>query len=288
MPKLYVVATPIGNLQDLSPRARDVLESVGFIACEDTRQTMKLCEVFSLHTPLVACHMHNEDTKGVLLAQRMLDESLDAALVTDAGTPCISDPGYLFVQACWERGIEVLTVPGCCAAPSAISVSGMDAREWTFYGFLPRDRKERREKLQRIGQEGRLCVIHESPYRVLELMEAICETLPGSMVSVSCDLTKLHECTLRGTAEDVLLRMRANPKTEKGEYCLVLSPAKPQEKENKTESAEMPLPARIFQCLVEGMDLRAAQACLTEAGYKKNAVKQAALQVKRVMEENVE
>ena len=141
MPRLYVVATPIGNLQDLSPRALETLRNVSFIAAEDTRVTMKLCQVFDIHTPLVSCHMHNEESKGAELAERMIRDQADAALVTDAGTPCVSDPGHLFVRACTQRGIEVLPVPGPVACAAALSVSGMECREWKFYGFLPREKK---------------------------------------------------------------------------------------------------------------------------------------------------
>ena len=112
MPTLYVVATPIGNLQDMSPRAVDTLRQVGLIAAEDTRVTMKLCQVFDIHTPLTSCHQHNEEGKGAWLADRMLAENLDVAVVTDAGTPCVSDPGYGLVRAAVERGIEVIPVPG--------------------------------------------------------------------------------------------------------------------------------------------------------------------------------
>ena len=204
MPKLYVVATPIGNLQDLSPRALETLKNVSFIAAEDTRVTMKLCQVFGIHTPLISCHMHNEDAKGAELAERMLRDNADAALVTDAGTPCVSDPGHFFVRACAERGMEVLPIPGPVAGAAALSVSGLDCREWKFYGFLPREKKDLRDKLKTIPGETPVAVVHESPYRILDLMEEIALTLPDARVSVSCDLTKLHEKTLRGTPEEVL------------------------------------------------------------------------------------
>ena len=222
MPTLYVVATPIGNLQDMSPRAIETLRSVGLIAAEDTRVTMKLLQVFDIHTPLTSCHQHNEDSKGAWLAEKMLAENIDVALTTDAGTPCISDPGYGLVKACVERGIEVLAIPGCCAAVSALSVSGFDTREFAFWGFLPREKKVLREKLLAIARTPAVGVVHESPFRVVELVETIAATLPGTRISASCDLTKLHEKTIRGTAEEVLCALKSNPKAEKGEYCLVL------------------------------------------------------------------
>lgn len=286
MPTLYVVATPIGNLQDMSPRAVDTLKRVGLIAAEDTRVTMKLCQVFDIHTPLTSCHQHNEDSKGTWLAEKMLAENIDVAITTDAGTPCVSDPGYGLVKAAVERGIEVLPVPGCCAAVAALSVSGFDTREFTFNGFLPREKKELREKLADMARKSTVAVVHESPYRVLELVETIASTLPGTWISASCDLTKLHEKTIRGTAEEVLAQMRQNPKTEKGEYCLVLDFHQVQLPEEKQPAAEISLEAQLTELLLTGMDLRSAQTALTDLGCKKNAVKAAALRLKRLWEES--
>ena len=284
MPTLYVVATPIGNLQDMSPRAIETLRSVGLIAAEDTRVTMKLLQVFDIHTPLTSCHQHNEEGKGAWLADKMLAEQIDVALTTDAGTPCISDPGYGLVKACVERGIEVLAIPGCCAAVSALSVSGFDTREFAFWGFLPREKKALKEKLLDIAKGPAVGVVHESPFRVVELVEVIAATLPGAKVSASCDLTKLHEKTIRGTAEEVLALLKANPKAEKGEYCLVLDFHDVVLPEEKAPAADVSLEARLVEYMLEGLSLRDAQSELVDSGEKKNAVKAAALRVKRLME----
>lgn len=284
MPTLYVVATPIGNLQDMSPRAIETLRSVGLIAAEDTRVTMKLLQVFDIHTPLTSCHQHNEEGKGAWLADKMLAEQIDVALTTDAGTPCISDPGYGLVKACVERGIEVLAIPGCCAAVSALSVSGFDTREFAFWGFLPREKKALKEKLLDIAKGPAVGVVHESPFRVVELVEVIAATLPGAKVSASCDLTKLHEKTIRGTAEEVLAALKANPKAEKGEYCLVLDFHDVVLPEEKAPAADVSLEARLVEYMLEGLSLRDAQSELVDSGEKKNAVKAAALRVKRLME----
>ena len=283
MPTLYVVATPIGNLSDLSPRAVETLKSVTLIAAEDTRVTMKLLHVCDIHTPLTSCHQHNEATKGAAIADRMLAENIDVALTTDAGTPCISDPGEGLVSAAIERGIEVVPVPGCCAAVAALSVSGFDTREFAFYGFLPREKKDLRAKLLAMARQAPVAVVHESPFRVIELMETIAETLPGTRVSASCDLTKLHEKTLRGTAAEVLADLKANPKAEKGEYCLVLDFHGVTLPEEKAPVADISLEARLTDLLLTGLDLREAQAALVEGGEKKNAVKAAALRLKRLM-----
>ena len=286
MPVLYVVATPIGNLNDMSPRAVETLKSVGLIAAEDTRVTMKLAHVFDIHTPLTSCHQHNETGKGEWLAEKMLTENIDVAVVTDAGTPCVSDPGYGLVKAAVERGIEVIPVPGCCAAVSALSVSGFDTREFAFYGFLPREKKDLREKLMQMARGVAVGVVHESPYRIIELVEVIAQTLPGVQLSVSCDLTKLHEKTIRGAADDVLAALKANPKTEKGEYCIVLDFHEVELPEEKAAAAEVSLEAQLVEQLLSGVDWRDAQAELVAAGAKKNAVKAAALRVKRLFEED--
>ena len=286
MAKLYVVATPIGNLQDWSPRAAETLREADLIAAEDTRVTGKLCQVHGIRTPLTSCHQHNEDSKGEYLAEKMLAEDLTVALTTDAGTPCVSDPGYALVKACVERGIEVQPVPGCCAAIAALSVSGFDTREFAFFGFLPREKKDLREKLREIAERAVIAVVHESPFRVTELTEAILEELPEAELSVSCDLTKLHEKTLRGTPEQVQRELKEKPKTEKGEYCLVLDLHRVPRPEKKQENAEISLEARLIEAMVrEGLSLRDAQNELTMNGEKKNAVKQAALNLKHLFEE---
>ena len=285
MPTLFVVATPIGNLQDMTPRAIDTLRNVALIAAEDTRVTKKLLNVFDIGTPLTACHQHNEDTKGAWLADKMLAEGIDVAVTTDAGTPCISDPGYALVKACVERGIEVIPIPGCCASVSAMSVSGFDTREFAFYGFLPREKKDLKEKLLSMARGVKVAAVHESPYRVTELVEVIRDILPDTMISCSCDLTKLHEKTIRGTAGEVLQMLKDNPKTEKGEYCLVLDFHGVTLPEEKAPAAEISLEARLVEQLLEGLDLRDAQSELVLQGEKKNAVKQAALRLKKLFEE---
>ncbi|MGN1368467.1 MAG: 16S rRNA (cytidine(1402)-2'-O)-methyltransferase [Aristaeellaceae bacterium] len=288
MPTLYVVATPIGNLSDMTQRAIDTLKSVALIAAEDTRVTKKLLNVFGIETPLTSCHQHNEDTKGTWLAERMLAEGIDVAVTTDAGTPCISDPGYGLVKACVERGIEVIPVPGCCASVSALSVSGFDTREFAFYGFLPREKKELREKLLSMARGVAVAAVHESPFRVTELVEVIAQILPETRISCSCDLTKLHEKTIRGTAGEVLEMLRANPKTEKGEYCLILDFHEVKLAEEKAPAAEVSLEAQLVEQLLQGLDLRDAQSELVLQGAKKNAVKQAALRLKKLFTEDEE
>lgn len=281
-PTLYVVGTPIGNLSDMTPRAIETLKKVALIAAEDTRVTRKLTSCFDINTLLTSCHQHNEDGKGAFLADKMLAEGIDMALTTDAGTPCISDPGYGLVRAAVERGMEVIAIPGCCAAISALSVSGMDTREFAFYGFLPREKKELREKLNQMARGVKIAVVHESPFRVIELLENLATVLPQTHVSASCDLTKLHELTVRGTAEEVLAALKANPKAEKGEYCLVLDFSDVTFPEEEAAPVDMSLEARLTDLMLGGLDLRGAQESLTAAGEKKNAVKAAGLRLKKL------
>ncbi|MBQ9252540.1 MAG: 16S rRNA (cytidine(1402)-2'-O)-methyltransferase [Clostridia bacterium] len=283
MAKLYVVATPIGNLQDWSPRAIETLKNADIIAAEDTRATGKLCQIHDIHTTLTSCHQHNEGTKGEYLAEKMQAEDLTVALTTDAGTPCVSDPGYALVKACIEKGIEVQPVPGCCAAIAALSVSGFDTREFSFYGFLPREKKDLKDKLREIAGKSTIAVVHESPYRIKDLVEAIVEELPQAQLSVSCDLTKMYEKTIRGTPEEVLAQLRDNPKAEKGEYCLVIDLHQVPTPEVEAPETELPLEARLVREMIDqGLSLRDAQKELVLNGEKKNAVKQAALNLKKL------
>ena len=282
---LYVVATPIGNLQDLSPRGTETLRNADLIIAEDTRVTMKLCQVYGLKAPLVSCHRHSEDSKAAGLARKIMEEDLTAALVTDAGTPCISDPGCEVVRECAEAGIPVIPVPGCCAGIAAVSISGYDAREFAFYGFLPREKKDIKARLEEIARGVKVAILHESPFRITELTEIIAETLPEARLTVCCDLTKLHEKTLRGSPEDVLKALKANEKTEKGEYCVVLDLHNVSLPEPETEAAEWPLEAKLVEEMKRGSTLREAQDKLIQKGEKKNAVKQAALTLKKLFEE---
>lgn len=284
MAVLYVTATPIGNLQDLSPRGIETLKNAGLIIAEDTRVTMKLCQVFGFRAPLVSCHRHNEDSKADLLAEKIREEDLTAVLVTDAGTPCISDPGSEVVRACIDREIPVIPVPGCCAGIAALSVSGTDAREFAFYGFLPREKKDLREKLKEIAAGVRVAVVHESPFRIIELTEALAENLPEAELTVCCDLTKLHEKTLYGKPAEVLAALKANEKTEKGEYCVVIDLHNVPAPEKEKPEAELSAEAKLVETMKQGMSLREAQEFLTAAGEKKNAVKQAAITLKKLFE----
>ena len=170
---LYLVATPIGNLGDLSPRAVETLEAVDFIAAEDTRVSVKLLNHFSIKKPLVSYHEHNHVTAGqAILARLLAGES--CALVTDAGTPAISDPGEDLVRLCAENGVEVLSIPGCCAAVNALAVSGLPTGRFTFEGFLTVNKKSRRERLDSLKTEERTMIFHEAPHKLRTTLEDLC------------------------------------------------------------------------------------------------------------------
>ncbi len=284
MAVLYVTATPIGNLQDFSPRGIDTLKTADLIIAEDTRVTMKLGQVFGFHTRMVSCHRHNEEGKAAGLADEIAENDLTAALVTDAGTPCISDPGNEVVQACIDRGIPVIPVPGCCAGIAALSVSGFDAREFAFFGFLPRERKELKDKLREIAGRTSVAILHESPFRIIDLTEAAAETLPDAKMTVCCDLTKLHEKTIYGSPAEVLAALKANEKTEKGEYCIVLDLHGTVPEPAAAPQGELTVEAKLGEEISKGLTLREAQEALIRQGEKKNAVKQAALKIKKAVE----
>lgn len=280
MPTLYVVATPIGNLGDMSPRAIATLQNVALIAAEDTRVTQKLLSAFDIHTPLTSCHEHNQRQKARQIVERMLAEEMDVAVTTDAGTPCISDPGCALVAEAVAAGIEAVAVPGPTAMASALSVSGMEISEFTFFGFLPRQKNELKEKLLDMARRSKLAVVHESPHRVKDLLSTVAEVLPHTQVSASCDLTKKYEKTLRGGVGEVLRQTEANPKAEKGEYCLVFAWDAQDIPAPAEAACPLSLEAQLFDGLMRGLTLRDAMAELLARGERKNAVYAASLRVK--------
>ena len=221
---LYLVATPIGNLGDFSPRAVTTLSEADFIAAEDTRVTMKLLNHFDIRRPLVSYHEHNKAAAGqAVLARLLAGES--CALVTDAGTPAVSDPGEDLVRLCAENGVPVVSIPGCCALVSALAVSGLPTGRFTFEGFLPVNKKERRERLQALLTEERTMIFYEAPHRLRATLADLLEAFGDRPVSLCRELTKLHEETVRTTlAGAAALYGEREPK---GEYVLVLAGAAP-------------------------------------------------------------
>ena len=284
MPKLYVVATPIGNLNDLTPRMREALESADLIAAEDTRVTMKLLNQFDLHKPMVSCHRHNEDARAPQIVERMSAEDLTVALTCDAGMPGISDPGHILVRECWAAGIPVEPVCGPSAVVTCLSASGFDAREFAFYGFLPREKKALTEKLDAIHRAGvPVFVLYESPHRIVDLTAQLAEKWPACMLCVCSDLSKRFERIYRGTAPEVLAQLSANPSVEKGEYCLAvdISMLPPL----KTQPAKPDVAAYMLSQILDGADLGAAADAALSTGYPRNEVYRAKVKIKDMFEE---
>ena len=222
---LYLVATPIGNLGDLSPRALETLSAVDFIAAEDTRVSLKLLNHFGIKKPLVSYHEHNHVTAGPSILARLLAGE-DCALVTDAGTPAISDPGEPLVRLCAESGVSVLSIPGCCAAVSALAVSGLPTGRFTFEGFLSVSRKSRREHLESLRDERRTMIFHEAPHKLRNTLADFAAVFgPDRRIALCRELTKLHEEIRRCTLGEAAAYYAEN--APRGEYVLVVAGAEP-------------------------------------------------------------
>lgn len=221
---LYLVATPIGNLGDLSPRAVETLRSVDFIAAEDTRVSRKLLTHFDIKRPLISYHEHNHVTAGQAVLSRLLTGE-DCALVTDAGTPAISDPGEDLVRLCAEHGVAVRAIPGCCAAVNALAVSGLPTGRFVFEGFLTVNKKSRRERLAQLRSEERTMIFHEAPHKLRTTLADLLDAFgPDRRISLCRELTKLHEEVLRCTLREAADYYEAN--APRGEYVLVVAGAK--------------------------------------------------------------
>ena len=241
---LYLVATPIGNLGDFSPRAQETLLHADFIAAEDTRVSLKLLNHFGIRKPLVSYHEHNQASAGQAILQRLLSGE-SCALVTDAGTPAVSDPGEGLVRLCALEGVPVIAIPGCCAAVNALAVSGLPTGRFCFEGFLPMNKKERRERLAALQTEERTMLFHEAPHKLRSTLSDLRDAFgPDRRLSLCRELTKLHEETLRLTlGEAVAYYGTAVPK---GEFVLVLEGAPQRERSEVSleEAAAMVLRRR--------------------------------------------
>jgi len=223
--RLYVVATPIGNLGDLSPRARAVLADCALIAAEDTRHTGILLKAFDIATPQLSLHDHNEATRAIEIIAR-LREGKSVALVSDAGTPAISDPGFELVRAVAAAGIDIIAIPGPCAAIAALSIGALPTDRFCFEGFLPARGAARRQRLKALDKESRTLVVYESPHRVRETLED-CVTVFGETraATVVREATKLHETTYRGSLLELLQKSKSDADFARGEIVLLIGGA---------------------------------------------------------------
>lgn len=210
---LYIVSTPIGNLEDITLRALRILKEVGIVAAEDTRHTRKLLSRYDIHVPITSYHDFNKYEKTeVLLAK--LKEGIDIALVSDAGTPGISDPGYYLIKRAIEEDIKVIPIPGATALTSALSVSGLPTDRFTFLGFLPKKRSPRENALRLLSEIDHTIILYESPHRFLKTLKDLREILGERRISAARELTKIHEEVIRGTLSEVMDKFKTRPKGE--------------------------------------------------------------------------
>jgi 16S rRNA (cytidine1402-2'-O)-methyltransferase len=237
--KLYIVSTPIGNLEDITLRALRILREVDIIACEDTRVTKKLIFHHQILKPLTSYHEHNEKEKAEELVA-LLESGKNIALVSDAGTPGVSDPGYRLVKLASEKGIEIIPVPGPSAAIAALSVSGLPTSSFAFFGFLPKSGKKRREFLENIREHTQTLIFYESPNRILETLKGLLEALGDRQVSVSRELTKMFEETLKGSITEVITVLGERNKL-KGEFTVVVEGKSDEEKDATSDMIEKEL-----------------------------------------------
>ncbi|HEY4446576.1 MAG TPA: 16S rRNA (cytidine(1402)-2'-O)-methyltransferase [Steroidobacteraceae bacterium] len=223
--RLYVVATPIGNLGDLSARARETLQSCAVIAAEDTRHTGVLLKAFGIQTPQLSLHEHNEQHRAGDIIER-LRQGASVALVSDAGTPAISDPGFELVRAVAAAGFDIVSIPGPCAAIAALSIGALPTDRFCFEGFLPARGAARRKRLQSLATEARTLVLYEAPHRVREMLED-CAAVFGAErgATVAREITKMHEMTYRGSLRDLLERAESDSDFTRGEIVLVVAGA---------------------------------------------------------------
>ena len=283
--KLYIVATPIGNSRDMSPRGRDILSTVDIIAAEDTRRSMVLLGKLEIRNRLVSNHKFNEYGKARWFVDEMLGGK-SVAVITDAGTPCISDPGNELIRAAVEAGIDVIGVPGCCAAVTALSVSGFDLSSFLFYGFFPRENAERRKLLEKMRRaDTRTFAFYESPKRIMDLVDFFIESEAGIRMCLCNDLTKLHEMSFRGSPSEVKDKLLAKGNYDKGEYAVVIELEESYlfTKTEHTVSAEAMLVDVMVSRGVSGRDAVAAVLADENNSYSKNELKSALLNLKKLI-----
>lgn len=215
--KLYIVATPIGNLEDITLRAIHVLADVDLIAAEDTRHTLKLLNHLEISKPLISNHRHNEEVKTDSLIQKLL-QGQDIALVSDAGTPGICDPGEPVIKRCIEKKIDIIPIPGACAMINALIASGINTKEFTFLGFLPLNKKIRKEKLSEIKESGKTIILYEAPHKLMSTLKDLEQILGDRQIVLARELTKIHEEFIRGTCKDIIEKAG----NLKGEMVLII------------------------------------------------------------------
>ncbi len=255
--KLYLCATPIGNLEDITFRVLRTLKEADLIAAEDTRNSRKLLNHFEIKTPMTSYHEYNKYEKGRWLVRQM-EEGKQVALITDAGTPGISDPGEELVAMCWEAGIEITSIPGPAACITALTVSGLPTRRFSFEAFLPQDKKQRQEVLEELKKDTRTLILYEAPHRLVKTLEELLKELGNRKITVCRELTKKHETLFKTDLEKALDWYREN--SPKGECVLVLEGKSREEikEEERSKWEDMSVPEHVEFYLKQGMEKKEA------------------------------
>nr|WP_296007138.1 16S rRNA (cytidine(1402)-2'-O)-methyltransferase [uncultured Blautia sp.] len=274
---LYLCATPIGNLEDITYRVLRILKEVDLIAAEDTRNSIKLLNHFEIKTPMTSYHEYNKYEKGRYLVEQM-QEGKNIALITDAGTPGISDPGEELVAMCYEAGIPVTSLPGPAACITALTISGLPTRRFSFEAFLPSDKKERAVILEELKRETRTIILYEAPHRLVKTLEELSEKLGDRKIALCRELTKKHETVFRGSLLEAVSWYKENP--PKGECVMVLEGRSREEMEQEARQQweDMPLQAHMEHYMSQGIDKKEAMKLVAkDRGISKRDVYQALL-----------
>ena len=282
MGSLYLVATPIGNLKDITLKAIEVLKAVDIILCEDTRVSLKLLKHYEINKKLISYHKFNEKEK-ISYVLKELENGKDIALITDAGLPCISDPGYALVEALKEKGFKVYGIGGISASLTALLVSGLPADSFTFYGFFPRETKDVKKLLEDIKRSSvKTYIFYESPKRILKTLEILYKELGNIKISVSKELTKLYEKNYYGFINEVLEKIANDNKWDYGEYTLVIYKDFVKREEKTNLSIEALLVDKIIK---EGCTLKEAVTKVNKenANLPRSAIYEASLNLKKIM-----
>jgi len=272
--KLYLCATPIGNLEDMTYRVVRTLQEVDLIAAEDTRNSIKLLNHFEIKTPMTSYHEYNKIEKGRKLIEK-LQSGLNVALITDAGTPGISDPGEELVKMCYEAGIEVTSLPGAAACITALTLSGLSTRRFSFEAFLPSDKKEKQAVLKELEDETRTIIMYEAPHRLLKTLQELFDNLGNRRITVCRELTKKHETAFVTTLEDAIQYYEINE--PKGECVLVMEGKSREElrKEEVSKWEEMTIENHMEYYLSQGIDKKEAMKLVAkDRGISKREVYQ--------------
>lgn len=277
--QLFVVATPIGHLDDISYRAIDVLKSVSLIAAEDTRTSAQLMKHFNISTPLTACHEHNESNKIDILVQKLLNGE-DIALISDAGTPLISDPGFKLVRAAQANGIRVIPVPGACAAIAALSAVGLPSDRFSFQGFLASKQSQRLQQLEKLKDETQTLIFYEAPHRILDSVKDMAAVFGADRpVGFAREITKTFETIKKMTLGELAEFIAADHHQQKGEIVLVVGGAS-EEKDMEQEKLD-----QLLQRLLQDLSVKAASQLAADlTGIKKKIAYQRALELSQAAE----